>query len=304
MTVTLMALLVAFFLVGIVIVVWAVRRGKSKGVEAPGFQEQLERLNKGIGQVLEATRQAQRVEEELRNFKELLSSPKPRGQLGELLLENLLREVLPTHYISQHTFTDGRRVDACLRLAGGMVPVDAKFPLDSYKRMYNASNDENLRRKYRTEFLRHVRVHIDAVAQYIRPDEGTLDFALMYIPVETIYYETILQDSDQEGILHYALKRRVIPVSPASFYAYLQAILLGLQGLNLQQNVRAVIENLQRLQEETIMFGREFQVMGDHLRRAFVKYDDAAQRLQRVEHGVRSSIHFTREMSEPPDSSE
>ena len=128
---------------------------------------------------------------------------------------------------------------------------------------------------------------MDAIAQkYIRTDEGTFDFALMYIPAENVYYEAIIKEEDlgTEGALFsYALARRVIPVSPNSFYAYLQTILLGLKGLRVEESAREIINHLARLNQEFDRFSDSFRLVGDHLENSLKKYEEAQKRLLKVE---------------------
>jgi DNA recombination protein RmuC len=158
-----------------------------------------------------------------------------------------------------------------------MVPVDSKFPLESFQRLLNIE-DEELRSKERRGFVRTVRKHIDDIsAKYIRPDEGTFDFALMYIPAENVYYETIISDaatSDAESVMAHALERKVIPVSPNSFYAYLQAIALGLRGLQIEEQAQEILGYLGRLEGEFRRFQEAFSVLGTHLENARKKYQE------------------------------
>ena len=154
-----------------------------------------------------------------------------------------------------------------------------------HPRLVAAATDEE-RAGLRTPFLRDVKKHVDAIAaKYIRPDEGTLPFALMYIPAENVYYETIIKDDDFGGegqLLSYALQRRVVPVSPNSFYAYLQTILLGLKGLRVEESARAVLDNLDRLNGEFQKFAESFALVGRQMENARKNFEDAEKRLGKV----------------------
>jgi len=167
----------------------------------------LTRLNEQIGGLQQANKQMLKVGDEVKRLQDILKQPKLRGQMGEWSLENLLSQILPEQsYRLQYTFKDGKIVDALIKLADYSVPVDAKFPLSSFEQIVKAQNQEQIV-KLRKQFLKDVTVHIDKIASnYIRPAEGTLDFAMMYIPAENVYYETIVKyKDDTKEILQYAL---------------------------------------------------------------------------------------------------
>jgi DNA recombination protein RmuC len=177
-------------------------------------------------------------------------------------------------------------VDAAITLADRLVPVDSKFPLENFRRLCEEPQEDR-RRAARRAFVRDVRMRVDEVAKkYILPDEGTFDFALMYIPAENVYYEVIVKDADEadeDTVLSYALSRRVIPVSPNSFYAYLQVILLGLKGLRIEQNAREILGALGRLSGDLGRFREHFDTLGKHITNAKNKYDEATTALARFE---------------------
>lgn len=236
-------------------------------------------VQKGLGQLLEATKQVYEVGKDISSLQEILRPPKLRGGFGELLLEELLKQILPpAYYKLQHEFKSGEKVDAIIRLSNGLVPVDSKFPLEDFQRLSDAQSEEEQKIR-RRDFVRNIKGHIDKVTKYIQPDEDTFDFALMYIPAENIYYEIVTTD---EGNLHrYALEKKVIPVSPNSFYAYLQAIALGLKGLRIEESAREIIAYLGRLQSDFQRFQEDFQILGRHLSEARSKHDEADRKLGR-----------------------
>lgn len=251
-------------------------------------------VSKQLGQLDESTKQLAGIGKDISSLQNILRSPKLRGNLGELFLNDLLAQILPPdHYEMQFGFRGGDRVDAVIKLQAGVVPVDAKFPLENFQRIAMATSDEE-RKALRQPFMKDVKRHIDAIAtKYIRPDEGTLPFALMYIPAENVYYETIIKDDEFGGegqLFSYALSRRVIPVSPNSFYAYLQTILLGLKGLRVEESARAVLDNLDRLRQEFDKFTEKFALIGTQLDNARKNFDESEKRLGKVT-GKMDDIH-------------
>ena len=238
-----------------------------------------------LGALGEATRRMEQVGRDITGLEQILRAPKMRGGFGETLLERLLAEILPADaYRLQHGFRSGDKVDAAILVAGRLVPVDSKFPLENFRRMVEEA-DEEQRRPARRAFLKDVRNRVDEIAKkYIVPDENTFDFALMYIPAENVYYEVILRDeSGEDSLLGYSLSRRVVPVSPNSFYAYLQVILLGLRGLRIEQNAREILGVLGRLQGDAARVREHFDTLGRHITNAKNKYDEAATSLARLE---------------------
>jgi DNA recombination protein RmuC len=239
-------------------------------------------VQKGLGELREATAKVYEVGRDVASLHDILRAPKLRGGLGELLLGDLLAQVLPpAHFMLQHAFRSGERVDAVVRLGGGLVPVDAKFPLEDFRRLLEAVDDDE-RARARRAFAARVRRHIDDIAtKYVLPDEGTYDFALMYIPAENVYYETIIRD-EEPGLAAYALDRKVIPVSPNTFYAYLQAIALGLRGLRIEARAEEVMGLLARLGGDLDRLKEDFRLGGKHLTNAAQAYGAAERRLERL----------------------
>jgi len=204
--------------------------------------------------------------------------------MGELLLGELLRQILPEdHFSLQYRFTNGSQVDAIIRLGEGLIPVDAKFPLENFKRILEAGSDEK-QAEARKSFWKDVKKHIDDIStKYILPQEGTFEFALMYIPSESIYYETIIKDdAQQESLSSYAMKRKVIPVSPNSFYVYLQSIVRGLKGMRIERSAQIILENLGQLEVDLEQCQTDFEKIGVHLAHARTAYEKTDQRFQKL----------------------
>ncbi len=245
----------------------------------------VQEVSKGLGSLSEATKKVFDVGKDIASLQEILRSPKLRGGLGELFLGDLLSQIFPpAHYTLQHRFKSGEAVDAAIRIGRNLVPVDAKFPLENFKRVVETDSEEE-RKTAKKKFISDVKKHIDAIAgKYILPDEGTFDFALMYIPAENVYYELIIRDEavdTDKGLLNYAFAKRVIPVSPNSFYAYLQTILLGLKGLHIEEQAQEILKDLARLSGDFEKFRADFELVGKHLTNTKSKYDDADKRLEK-----------------------
>jgi DNA recombination protein RmuC len=238
-------------------------------------------IHERLGKVDHATAQMLERAKDLARLEQALRPPKARGGFGELLLANLLRDRLPADaYELQYGFRSGERVDAVIRVEK-LVPIDAKFPLDNFSRLIEAESDTE-RVLYEKAFARDLKGHVDAIAEkYIRPEEETYDFALMYLPAEAVYYELVC---GKTGALYtYALGRRVFPVSPTTFNAYLQVISLGLKGLQIEQHAHEVMAYCAELQKDFGRFKEDFDLVGTHLGRAQTKFGEAERRLDRFE---------------------
>ncbi len=247
-------------------------------------------LRERLGELTQRTRDIQEIGRNISNLQELLRAPKFRGGFGELLLERLLADVLPQGaYSIQHRFLDGRTVDAVVRIGRNLIPVDSKFPLEDFERMVRVETDEE-RKALRQQFVYTIKKHVDNVSKYILPDEGTFDFALMYIPAENVYYEAVIrgtQSAEWSDMYSYSLKKRVVPVSPNSFYAYLQVIVLGLKGLRFETAAHDILGYIGRLQADLKDFEQDYEVIGGHIHHAASKYDTASRKLNRFEDKLR-----------------
>lgn len=244
-------------------------------------------LESRMVRVEEATKQVLEVGKDIATLQHILKAPKLRGNFGEQLLGDLLAQMMPQeNFELQYTFRNGERVDALIKTAQGLVPIDAKFPLENFQK-YMAAEREEERKEERKKFVAMVKRHIDDIAsKYILPSEGTFEFALMYIPAENVYYEIITRDlaaGESASILHHAMKKKIIPVSPNTFYAYLQTILLGLRGMQVEKRVREIVTDLARLRKDLTSFRVDFATLGKHLGNAVGSFEKSDKRLTRLE---------------------
>jgi len=234
-------------------------------------KEQLGKLEKTNQQIVE-------ISKDISSLQELLRAPKFRGSMGETLLENLLSQVLPhDHYQMQYRFKSTDTVDAVIRIGERLVTIDAKFTLENFQKMLDAQ-DEQSKNTHRKKFIQDVKNRVDEIAaKYILPQENTYDFALMYIPAENVYYEVIIK----EDLFSYSMLKKVIPVSPNTFYAYLQVICLGLKGFKIEENAKNILKNLMTLEIDINKFKEDFDILGKHLCGASSKYEDSQKRLDK-----------------------
>lgn len=239
-------------------------------------------LRERLGKVEEISRRVEVVAQDLTGLQDLLRGPKARGAFGEWVLSEILAEVLPRgRFQEQFRFPDGNTVDAAIFLENCIIPVDAKFPLSGFEELRAASTPEE-RKRLKKNFLRSAQKHVDGIAQkYIKPDMGTADFALMYIPAEGIFLELLIPE---EGLdfLKYAWEHRVFPCSPNSFYSYLRAISMGLRGLELAKNVQVLFRELRAVETSLESALKDFETLGNHLRNAKGKWEDVEKGLRDV----------------------
>ncbi|MBI5413658.1 DNA recombination protein RmuC [Candidatus Peregrinibacteria bacterium] len=236
-----------------------------------------------LGKMEEANKRIFDVGKDIASLQDILKAPKLRGTLGEFFLGDLLAQYFPKEqYSMPYTFNSGAKVDAALHLADKrIVPIDSKFPLENFIKMLGAK-DEKEKKTFKKAFVSDVKKRIDEIAQYIVPDEGTMDFALLYIPAENVYYEVIVRDEGDDSLAAYAFKKRVIPVSPNNFFVYIQTVLMGLRGLQIEHSAKEIQEALVRLKGDFGKFGEEFDILGSHITNAGNKYEESKRRFEKL----------------------
>lgn len=222
-------------------------------------QNVISQVQKNIGEFSEIGRS-------MKDLQDFLQSPKMRGNIGEQILGDLLKQHLPhDSFVLQHTFKSGEKVDAVVKTSFGVIPIDSKFPMENMRAMLKAESDAS-RASSKKDFTRDVKKHIQDIARkYILVSEGTSDYALMYIPFESIYYE-IINDAD---LYEYAGTKRILPVSPMSFYAYMKAILMSYEGQKIQTQAKEILTILQGMKKDYERADESLGVLNKHVTNAY-----------------------------------
>lgn len=217
------------------------------------FNEKLDATSRAIAEFSEIGRS-------MKDLQDYLKSPKLRGNIGEQVLKDMLSQFLPKQsFRLQHVFKSGDKVDAAVMTSSGIIPIDSKFPMENFRRLIN-NNDA------KQDFLRDVRKHIDDISKkYILPSEGTVDYALMYVPSEAIYYEI----ANNEDLFDYAQSKRVLPVSPTTFYAYLKAILMSFEGQKIEEQAKEILSALRAMKKDYEKVEENLGVLQKHLTNAY-----------------------------------
>lgn len=243
------------------------------------FHKRLDHAADALNKVSHSIGEFTAIGRSMQELQEFLQSPKLRGNLGEQVLQELLRQTLPPDMFTlQYSFSSGSRVDAIVKTTQGMVPIDSKFPMSSFDLMY-ATVDEKERITHRKSFIQDVKKHIQAIAgKYIRPSEGTLDYALMYIPSESVYYEIIREPS----LFDEGTRQRVIPVSPMSFYAYVKVILVSHEGARIQSQAKEILSGLREIQQMFSQTESAMTTLHKHLGNAYHQSSQASHALSQL----------------------
>ncbi len=201
----------------------------------------VDQLQRRLGDLDKTNQRIADFSGQLYELQKVLRSPKQRGVMGEFILEHVLGNVLPPGtYTMQHSFRDGEVVDAIVTVKEKMIPIDAKFSLENYERMIHADRDSDIA-GLTAQFRADIKKRIDETAKYVRPEEGTTEFAFMFIPSEAVYYDLLTNRVGDSNMIEYAFReRRVVIVSPTSFLAYLQTVVQGLHALEIEENAKHI----------------------------------------------------------------
>ncbi|MBM3281640.1 MAG: DNA recombination protein RmuC [Candidatus Harrisonbacteria bacterium] len=252
------------------------------------IKEVTERLTK----LDETNRQVVGFADQLKGLQDILKNPKQRGVLGEYYLETLLKNIFPPNlYEMQYKFTDGVVVDAAVFYQGKIVPIDSKFSLENYNRLLE-SRDAEERTRIEKLFSQDLKNRIDETSKYVRPEEGTTDFAFMFIPAEAIYYDLLINQvgavkSNTRDLIEYAYKdKKVIIVSPTSFMAYLQTVFQGMKAEQVQKSTQEIIKNIQNLSRHLKAYELFMQKLGGHLGTSVNAYNAAYAEFGKIDKDI------------------
>lgn len=252
----------------------------------------LTNVTKGVTEANEASKQVFTIAEQLQNLEKVLKHQKQRGNLGEASLELILSNILPaTAYNTQYQFKDGDVVDAVILTKEGVIPVDAKFSLDNYNRIIN-EEDENRKAELEKDFKNDLKKRIDETAKYIKPKEGTLPFAFMFIPAEGIYYDLLVNEVgavkvNTRSLIDYAYTdKNVIIVSPTTFSAYLQSVLYGFRAFKIEEQAKQIAKNVEALSRHIKAYDDYFKRIGNSLGTTVNHYNAANKELGKIDKDV------------------
>lgn len=248
--------------------------------------ERLTRLDEGNKQVIGFA-------DQLRGLQDILKNPKQRGTIiGEYYLETILSKVLPPKtFQTQYQFKNGEAVDAVVFVDKKIIPIDSKFSLENYNRIIEAHKEGNNPEPFVAEFKKDIKKRIDETSKYIRPAEDTLDFAFMFIPHESIYYDLLVAEVgaikvNTQDLIQYAFEKKVIIVSPTSFLAYLQTVLQGLRALKIEESAKDIVKRVEELGKHLKAYEDYHNKLGSSLSTVVNHYSNSGKELKKVDKDV------------------
>lgn len=249
-------------------------------------------VSKSMTESQEVSKQVLNITDSLKNLEKVLKHQKQRGALGEASLELILSNILPPGtYKTQYQFKSGEKVDAIIETKDGIIPIDAKFSLDNYSRLLD-SKDELQREMLEKEFSNDLKKRIDETAKYIKPNEGTLPFAFMFIPTEGIYYDLLVNEvaggkGSERSLIDYAYNdKKVIIVSPTTFSAYLQSVLYGFKAFKIEEKTKEIIKNVDNLSRHLSVFDKTMTSLGGSLSTLVNHYNNANKELMKIDKDI------------------
>lgn len=239
----------------------------------------------------ETNKQVVNFAEQMKSLENILKNPKQRGILGEYILETLLNNILPpSQYQMQYSFKNGTIVDAAIFYNDLIIPIDAKFSLEKYNLMMQET-DKDKRDKLEKEFKADVKNRIDETSKYIQPNQKTTEFAFMFIPAEGIYYNLLIYDVgstkvNTHDLIEYAFSKRVIIVSPTSFFAYLETVMQGLKALKIEESVHQIVNKIGDLQKHLGSYEEFMTKVGNNLSTTVNSYNAAYKEFGKIDKDV------------------
>lgn len=238
---------------------------KSLAQNTQDLNKRLDAAARVIGNVQKNIGEMSEIGRGMKELNEFLRSPKLRGNVGEQVLKELLSQMLPKQsFHLQYSFKSGQKVDAAIKTSAGIIPIDSKFPMENFMKMNKAEGKE--RTTLRNQFKRDVKRHIDDISKkYILTEEGTIDYALMYIPSEAVYYEI----ANSPSLFEHASQKRVLPVSPTTFYAYMRAILMSFEGQKIEAKAGQILAAIRAIQKDYSKVEGNLTTLQRHLNNAY-----------------------------------
>jgi len=307
MEVTTLTLLIVLFLVGFMLLVLKLFRDDLKSLRSSvdltkdtinsslagntkDINDRLIRATEVIGDLKREAGAFSEVSRSMKDLQDYLRSPKLRGNIGEMVLKDLISQMFPvSSYELQHTFKSGSIVDAIIKTDAGLLPIDSKFPMENFQKLMSTTSP-NDQESLRRSFSRDIRAHVTAISKkYILPEENTLDFALMYIPSESVYYEVASSDE----LMDFARQNRVYPVSPNTLYAALQTILLSFEGKKIEQKAKEVFKLMRGIQKDFVKTSDSMMTLGGHLTNAYNKFSDVQTQFNTIGQKLSSTRQLT-----------
>ena len=253
--------------------------------------ENVKSVTEKLTKLDETNKQVVGFAEQMKSLENILKNPKQRGILGEFFLENLLSNQLPpSHFQMQYPFKNGEVVDAAIFVRDKIIPIDAKFSLENYNAMMEEKN-ESERQKIEKEFKSDLKKRIDETGKYVRPDEGTTDFAFMFIPADGVFYNLLSQkigilDVNSHDLIEYAFKKKVIIVSPMTFYAYLQTVMQALKALTIEKQAVEILKRVGDLGRHLNAYQDNMIKIGAHLSTTVNTYNNAGKEFSKIDKDI------------------
>ena len=243
-----------------------------------------------ITKVTEGQKQIATLNDQLKNLNDILKNTKQRGILGEYFLETVLKNVLPPGaYQLQYPFKDNSKVDAVIFYQDRVIPIDSKFSLENYNRLAGGTLPDEDRKRFEDALRSDLKTRIDETAKYIKPAEDTVDFAFMFIPSEALYYDLLINkvgSAAGRDLIEYAGEKRVYPVSPTTFYAYLQMALQGIRQIEINKSAETIRKNVGELSRHLLRYEEYFGKIGTHLTTTMNAYTTADKEFAKIEKDI------------------